>query len=207
MRHTITILVVTIIVFFNSKCFCSDTVTDGHSNSELSEKLHDQPHHNHHFEVFVGADDPLKRDNNMYLMLGFDYEYLIGAFDDHFGIAFYGELIFAHVTEMMIGLPMIYHFDTHFRMWVAPSVVFQNIFHEEVEEHAHSIQTNYKSPEHSFLAHASKIVPENTHRLFFRVGAAYDLHLKNFTISPILNADLIGKDIFLIYGIGFGLGF
>lgn len=40
-----------------------------------------------------------------------------------------------------------------------------------------------------------------------RVGAAYDFHVKSFSISPTINVDFVDGEEILVYGLSFGRGF
>lgn len=41
----------------------------------------------------------------------------------------------------------------------------------------------------------------------FRGGVGYDIHVKNYSVSPVVNVDYIHEEIILVYGVAFGMSF
>ncbi|MDX5584087.1 MAG: hypothetical protein QNK20_04030, partial [Aureibaculum sp.] len=153
---------------------------DGHSDET-------RDFHKHHIALFGGMTTNFKHHDNL-LTVGLDYEYRLPFGHNKFGIGFGAEYLKGDSTEILFELLLIYHPVGGLKFVTAPMFVI-------VEEHSEGGDGTHEAVETT-----------TKNEFGFRFGTAYDFHINDFTISPTVNFDIIGKSPAIAYGITFGIG-
>lgn len=147
------------------------------------ETTEEQHNYNHHLGLFLGAMSSLNN-GEISFSTGIDYTYYFINTGTMIGIGGFIEGAFGKHTEAIFG-GMV-----HIKPWqevqfhIAPSIIYRELQSDIIDE-IHS---------------TSKV------KFLLRFGGNYTFHLQNFSISPTINADIVGNKVGLVYGIGFGVG-
>jgi len=168
-----------------------------HDNNKSEQKgshsidaTHSKGHvlYQHHIAVFGGMTSNLTHEVNL-LTFGLDYECRLGILDKKFGVGLNAEYLTGDHTEKIFGIPIFYHPVRGLKFDFAPMFAIV----EEFSEGGHE-------------PHESEEI-ENINEFGLRVGAIYDIHFNQFSISPTLNLDYIGESWAVAFGVAFGIGF
>lgn len=147
--------------------------------------------HHHHAAAFLGATTGTYTDGHTSLTVGFEYEYILSELSPKMGIGFIGEMVFAEHSETVLALPIIVHPYYDLKLFVAPALI---MFSEEI--------VGQKDPFGNDV-----VTTESSNEWFVRIGGGWDFHFDQFSVSPLVSADLIAGKLYLVYGISFGIGF
>ncbi len=88
--------------------------------------------HNHHLGLFVGATSKFE-EGGTYLSMGLEYEYLLDKEHGRWKLGVVGEFIFAHETEYLVAVPIIYNAYKGLYVLAGPGLEWSP-HHEEVED-------------------------------------------------------------------------
>ena len=152
--------------------------------------------HNHHLGLFVGATSKFE-EGGTYLTLGLEYEYLLDKEHGRWKLSMVGEFIFAHETEYLITVPLVFHAYKGLFVLAGPGLEWSPSHEDGGEEHHEANAEGYNE---------SSGGGYSTHVLL-RVGAGYLFHVGKFSISPMVNLDMWRKHHSLVWGISIGRGF
>jgi len=171
----------------------------GYAQSHEAEEHGVEEHshfHNHHLGLFVGASSKFE-EGGTYLTLGLEYEYLLDKEHGRWKLGVVGEFIFAHETEYVIAIPVVFHLTKGFFLLAGPGLEWSPSHGEGGEEHhdAHAMENN-ESSEDGYKTH-----------VLLRIGAGYHLQVGKFSISPVVNLDMWRQHHSLVWGISIGRGF
>lgn len=147
--------------------------------------------HHHHAAAFLGATTGTYTDGHTSLTVGLEYEYIFSELSPKIGVGFIGEMVFAEHSETVFALPFIVHPIYDLKVFVAPALI---MFSEEIP--------GQKDPFGNEI-----VTTESSNEWFVRIGAGWDFHFDQFSVSPLLSADLIAGKLYLVYGLSFGIGF
>ena len=147
--------------------------------------------YHHHAAVFLGATTGTYTEGHTSLTTGLEYEYILSELTPKMGIGFIGEMVFAEHTETVLALPVIVHPFHDLKLFVAPALI---MFSEDVP--------GQKDPFGNEV-----VTTESSNEWFVRIGGGWDFHFDQFSVSPLVSADLIAGKLYLVYGVSFGIGF
>ena len=167
------------LVFITLLLTCNLYSQDEDEHNKFTE-LENHFHYNH-FAVFAGASSLFEREET-HFTLGADYIRYFSP-ESNFAVGIYSEAIFAHHTEWVFGAVLFYGLTEHLWIRTGPGIEILQ------EENEHSGESESKT---EFL---------------IRIGAGYDFHLGNFTISPSIDIDFLRSTTTLVWGLNFGIGF
>jgi len=139
--------------------------------------------HRNHIGLFLGAISNLKN-GEISFASGFDYTYHFADLYPVIGIGGFVEGGFGKHTEAIFGGVVSIKPWEEVQFHIAPAILYQDLHSTEIDN-IHS---------------TSKV------KFLLRFGGNYSFHINNFSISPTLNADVVGSKVSLVYGIGFGIG-
>lgn len=159
--------------------------------------------HKHHFGIFAGVTNNIDAELSDF-SVGVDYEYFINLASQKVGIGFIGDVVFADHTEYIAMGGIFYHPSSSFKIIIGNGIA-------AAEHEVHAIYTEngdgYNSLAKLNTVNAESSESEWVTHYVLRLGAAYDFHIGNFSISPTFNYDLIDGHGYAIYGLTFGIGF
>lgn len=171
------------ITLLSTCLFAQEHSSDSH---ESHNEAHGAHFHANHTAIFLGVTAQPKRDNT-HFSPGIDY---IRSFPPHgdWGVGIFFEVIFAEHTEWVFGVPLFYQAQKNFWLRTGPGI---EIFRGDIAD-LHVNEAGETEPKVKFL---------------YRIGAGYDFHAGNLTISPSLDLDLVRSAPALVFGINIGKGF
>ncbi|MEJ5245343.1 MAG: hypothetical protein WHV28_06510 [Bacteroidota bacterium] len=143
----------------------------------------EQHNYNHHLGLFLGALSSLNN-GEISFSTGIDYTYYFSNTGTMIGVGGFIEGAFGKHTEAIFGGTFNIKPWEEVQFHIAPSIIYREL------------QTDIIDEIHS----TSKV------KFLLRFGGNYTFHLQNFSISPTINADIVGSKVGLVYGIGFGVG-
>ncbi len=169
---------------------------------------HDKPHH---AGIFLGGTTNTDIPFEFHFTAGIDYEYRFLHTTPNVGVGFIGEIVLADHTEYIAALPLFIHPWQGLKVFFAPGYITAS----ESQTHEPTLpvdsQTQKFKVENQILAGAESGIEENishsSSHFFVRFGAAYDFHYHQYSITPTISADIIESTVYVVYGIGFGIGF
>lgn len=150
-------------------------------DEEVAEEAESSFHHNH-LALFLGAMSNLSNGHASF-SAGLDYNYFFVESDPQFGIGLLAEGAFGEHSEYIVGMPLVLLPTHSMKFFIAPSVLFKE--EEELDELHETDATKF----------------------LLRIGGAYMFHFDNFSLAPTIQADIVGSEVSLVYGLSFGLGF
>lgn len=139
--------------------------------------------YHHHIGLFLGAMSNLQN-SEIAFSSGIDYTY---SFSNLYPVIKLGGFVeggFGKHTEAIIGGIVQIKPWEEASFLIAPSILYQDLHSTDIDE-IHS---------------TSKV------KFLLRFGGSFSFHINNFSISPTINADIVGSRVSLIYGLGFGVG-
>ena len=148
------------------------------SNSD-NELHHSERTHHNHIAIFIGGTRFDKK-SKTYFSLGVDYAYIPSA-EKTWAFSIFGEIVFADHNEYLIGLPVFYYISRSLWLRAGPGI--------EIIQ----VEDNHHTKSHI--------------EMLFRVGAGYEFHLGEFSITPSLDYDFVRNNDALVFGLNFGYGF
>lgn len=134
--------------------------------------------HKHHAGVFLGMTNNTHLEHTDFT-IGADYEYRISKM---FGGGVIADFVLAEHMETLIMAGVFVHPLESLKIIVGNGLAFA----EGMDENGDSTTESH---------------------YVFRLGAAYDFHVKNITISPTVNWDSIEGHSSIAYGVTIGFGF
>ncbi len=146
---------------------------------------------NHHAALFLGATSGTYSEGHTYFTAGLEYEYLFLQTNPSIGIGLIAEMVMADHSETVLALPLIVHPYSGFKFFVAPAII---MYSETI-------------PASSDPWNEEAVTNESDTEWFVRLGAGYDFHFNQFSVSPLLSVDFIAGHSYLVYGLSFGIGF
>ena len=166
-----------------------------HEAAEHSAEEHGHLH-NHHLGLFVGATSKFE-EGGTYFSMGLEYAYLLDKEHGRWNLGAVGEFIFAHETEYLIAVPVIFNAYKGLYVLAGPGLEWSP-HHEEGEEGHHDphAMENDESSDGGYSTH-----------VLLRIGTGYRFHVGKFIISPNVNLDMWRKHHTLVWGIAVGYGF
>ena len=154
----------------------STSISFAQHETEHSSHDHDShAKHNNHLALFVGNTSQHDFEQNAFT-IGLDYMYFFPK-SEHWGISAFGEIIYAHHTELLFGTPLMYKINNWW-MRAGPGIELAKDEHNDIEYY--------------FLG---------------RIGTGYDFHLNKITLSPSVDFDGMRKHPAVILGLNIGFGF
>ena len=176
-----------LIIFLFLGYVCYSQETEKHESTEQSEshESHESHslHHLNHVALFAGTSIIMNGSSGEFA-LGFDYERRLNFWSEAIGAGFMVETVFAEEQEWLTGISLFLHPSSSIglKLNITPAIAF-----EKIKEEPDVIKS-----ETSF---------------FLRLGLAYDFHIKNISITPTLNFDLMKEHTVAVAGMSFGIGF
>lgn len=182
MNNTIkvSILTATLILFFSARLHSADENT-----------------HNHHTGLFLGMTSGLYEDAESHFTLGAEYEFYLQATKPMMGIGLTAEVVFAEQSEFIVGVPVYFHPEGSLKAYIMPSMLFTK----------HEVHTAEPAKTMDRILAVDDKTYENVNYFLLRLGAGWDFHINNFSVTPSLALDLVEAKTYLVYGIGFGILF
>ncbi len=173
------ILHILLFICIYSKLYTQDNWFAGIEEEEIVE----QHNYNHHLGLFLGASSSLSK-GKISFSPGIDYIYYFNNAEPIIGVGGYIEGAFGKHTEAIFGGMLSIKPWQEVQFHMAPSIIYRDL-HTNIIDEVHS---------------TSKV------KFLLRFGGNYSIHIENFSISPTINADIVGSKVGLVYGIGFGVG-
>ncbi len=177
-----------------------------------AEEAHGHKVHEHHAGIFLGGTTNTDIAFEFNFTVGIDYEYRFIHTTPNVGIGLIGEIVLAEHTEYIAALPLFIHPWQGLKLFFAPGYITASDSHttdhtlETGDTQTHKFEANDVLLAGTESALEENISHSNSH-FFVRFGAAYDFHYQQFSISPTISADIIESTVFVVYGVGLGIGF
>jgi hypothetical protein len=172
---------------------------NGYAQSHEAEEHGVEEHahsYNHLLGLFVGATSKLEEGSTDFT-LGLEYEYVLDKRQMRWAIGLVGEVIFAHKTEYLITIPVIFRAYKGLFFLAGPGLEWFSHHVEGGEEHHEALaEGNNESSEGGYENH-----------ILLRIGAGYHFQVGKFSISPMVNLDMWRQHHSLVWGISIGRGF
>ena len=131
--------------------------------------------------LFIGASSMFEKEET-HITLGADYVRYFSP-ESNFAVGIYGEAIFAHNTEWVLGTVLVYDLTEHLWVRTGPGI---EIKQEDLE---------------------CGCGTESITEFLFRVGTGYAIHIDMFIISPSIDVDFLRSTTTLVWGLNFGISF
>ncbi len=187
-KLSLSVTVYALFVIMAPVVFAQETHEAGqHTKQEHHGRKKHSDHHVHdfHLAVFGGLTTNMDADHTDF-SLGGDLEYRLPIMDRRLGIGILGDVVFAEHTEIILGVPLFFHYGGGFKVFAAPGIAILEHTHVDILGHKHT---------------------EKEEEFVVRLGAGYDFHIDNYSITPNVSADFIDGNTSLVYGIALGIGF
>lgn len=166
--------------------------------------------HPHHAGIFLGGTTNTDIPFEFNFTAGIDYEYRFLHTTPNVGVGFIGEIVMADHTEYIAALPLFIHPWQGLKVFFAPAYITASDSHSATTTTGDT-QTHKVQPLDRILAGTEGGLEENishsSSHFFVRFGAAYDFHYHQYSITPTISADIIESTVYVVYGVGFGIGF
>ncbi len=177
MKKILLVIILLIIIFPKIKA------QDDWFSVESEEDNEDVTIHKNHIGLFLGAISNLKN-SEISFASGIDYTYSFTNLYPIISIGGYVEGGFGKHTEAIFGGILSIKPWDEAQFYLAPSILYRDL-------HKTDLDTIHSTSSVKFL---------------LRFGSSFSFHINNFSISPTLNADIVGSKVSLVYGISFGIG-
>ncbi|HPU23321.1 MAG TPA: hypothetical protein PL149_04095 [Candidatus Kapabacteria bacterium] len=170
---------ITIFACISHKLYAQDNWFEVIEDEEV-QQMHN---YNHHLGLLLGALSNLSN-GEISLSTGIDYTYRFNNSGAIIGVGGFIEGAFGKHTEAIFGGLLSVKPWEEVQFHIAPSIIYRDL-HTKIIDEIHS---------------TSKV------KFLLRFGGNFSFHIENFSISPTINADIVGSKVGLVYGIGFGVG-
>ncbi len=175
-----------------------------------AQESHEQEVHPHHAGIFLGGTTDTDIAFEFNFTLGIDYEYRFIHTTPNVGVGVIGEIVMAEHTEYIAALPLFVHPWQGLKVYFAPGYITASAV-DHATPTGETPTAQKLMPQDRILAGGESnleenVVESNSH-FFVRFGAGYDFHYQQFSITPTISADIIESTVYVVYGVGLGIGF
>ncbi|MCX6153113.1 MAG: hypothetical protein NT007_03015 [Candidatus Kapabacteria bacterium] len=167
----------------------------------LSYAEENEKKYSNHLAMFIGATSNTSAGGWTRPSVGLDYELRLWSTKPLMGLGLFAESTFGNDIEYVFGLPIIFHPWKGLKAFIAPSMILQTA------EPIKSAKSGIIKVQRQIQAATDDSVETSTKKAFIRLGLSYDFHLRRYSISPAISADIIESKLYLVYGINLGLSF
>lgn len=157
----------------------------------------------HHASMLLGATSGLYDNGNTGFTFGLEYEYKFLELLPIMGVGFEFETVVFDNPEYIFGFPVFLHPYKGFKFFISPNLILRE------EETTENNPTEKESGKIQFQSdnELNNNTIHSKYKFFIRMGAGYDFHFEQFSITPIMSIDLIEANTYLVYGVSFGYSF